>query len=132
MSCHVYPCFLGHIVEKHTDMISELAQSASPQQCFPQRGPTASGFCCPSLQHLPPLLPPESGQKTEDSLELPAHDDVLRYVDSLYTHAAALPPLQSTESRGGHGALAHLRPRTVLVPRCRATGSGDVKGNLLV
>lgn len=106
MSCHVYPCFLGHIREKHMDVVSELAHSASQLPCVPQHVPTASNFCCQSLQHLPPLLPPESGQKAEDSLELPAHDDVFRYVELLYIHSAALPPLHSTESHGGPGALA--------------------------
>lgn len=112
MGCHVYPCFLGHIIEKHMDMGCELAHSASRWLRFPQHVPTASNFCCQGLQHLPPLLPPESGQKAEDSLELSAHDDVLRYVESLYIHSAALPPLHSTESDGwgvGEGNLEHLQ-----------------------
>lgn len=103
MSCRVYPCFLGHIIEKHMDTVSELARSAPRLPCFPQSVPTASNFCRQGLQHLPPLLPPESGQKAEDSLELPAHDDVFRYVESPCIHSAALPPLPGTES---HGELA--------------------------
>lgn len=106
MSFHAYPCFLSHIIEKHMDMVSELAHSAPRLPRFPQYVPTASNLCCQGLQHLPPLLPPESGQKAEDSLELPAHDDVFRYVELLYIHSAALPSLHSTESHGGPGALA--------------------------
>lgn len=110
MSCHVYTCFLGHIIEKQMDMISEPAQSAPLQQYFPQCVPTASNFCCQSLQHLPPLLPPESGQETEDRLELPAHDDVFRYVTHCTLNAAAVPPLQSTESHGGPEFSLPLNP----------------------
>lgn len=124
MSCHVYPCFLGHIIEKHMDMISELVQSAPLRLCFPQCVPTASDFWCQSLQHLSPLLPPESGQETEDPLELPTHDDVFRYVGSLLIHAAALPPVQSTE-RHEHlwktCVVFTLGPSTMLIPQCWAT-----------
>lgn len=124
MSCHVYPCFLGHIIEKHMDMISELVQSAPLPLCFPQCVPTASDFCCQSLQHLSPLLPPESGQEAEDPLELPTHDDVFRYVGSLLIRAAALPPVQSTE-RHEHlwktFIVFNLGPSTMLIPQCWAT-----------
>lgn len=124
MSCHVYPCFLGHIIEKHMDMISELVQSAPLRLCFPQCVPTASDFCCQSLQHLSPLLPPESGQEAEDPLELPTHDDVFRYVGSLLIRATALPPVQSTE-RHEHlwktFVVFTLGPSTMLIPQCWAT-----------
>lgn len=127
MSCHVYPCFLGHIIEKHMDMISELVQSAPLRLCFPQCVPTASDFCRQSLQHLSPLLPPESGQETEDPLELPTHDDVFRYVGSLFIRAAALPPVQSTE--GQEGPRARMENLCCLYPRTQHHVHSSVLGN---
>lgn len=144
MSCHVYPCFLGHIIEKHMDMISELVQSAPLPLCFPQCVPTASDFCCQSLQHLSPLLPPESGQEAEDPLELPTHDDVFRYVGSLLVRVAALPPVQSTERHEGPRALMenlcclylwaqhHAHPSVLGNRECSLLMRREVKGNSLL
>lgn len=144
MSCHVYPCFLGHIMEKHMDMTPAHAQSAPLWQCFPQCVPTASNFCCQSLQHLSALLPPESGQETEDPVEFPAHDDVFRYVGSWLIHAAALPPLRSTESHGGPAALVEnlsslhpwiqnpAHPSVLSNRECSFPMRREMKGNFLV
>lgn len=100
MYWHVYSCFLGHNIEKLKGIIFKV-QGLVPslQQHFPQCFPclsTAGNFCCQGLQHISPLLPPESGPKTQDPLELPAHDDVFRYVNYICVSAAGFSHFHST------------------------------------
>lgn len=50
------------------------------------------------IKHLPPLLPPQPRQETQDQGELPAHDDVRWYERARLCHLSprcASPPLKA-------------------------------------
>ena len=87
---HVYPCLLVHNIKKVKNIKCEgPGLTHSMQHVFLNVSlclSTASNFCCQSLQHISPLLPPESGPKAQGPLELPAHDDVFRYVNYIWHH----------------------------------------------